>query len=239
VSGDNLFSTNTGNIGMGTTTPGASLHIAASVADPVLVLQDTGPASTQTGYISFWNNAPGETGWLGFGSPANPHFSISNARSGGDVAIFTGAGGNIRLATNVTAVTVTPAGSVGIGTQSPVAKLDVRGNIQMGNVGQYLAAAGEENLRIIRGKVSRNGDVLAGSGFSAVRNSEGQYTITFTTPFAGTPTTVATPQYLVQSDFNVAWIDPVSSSAVNVIIINVNSGNVADGTFHFIATGPR
>jgi len=72
------------NVGIGTMTPIYPLHIAA--ADPVLVLQDTGPAGSQSGFISFRIANLTETAWVGFGDPASPEdFFIVNARAGGDI----------------------------------------------------------------------------------------------------------------------------------------------------------
>ena len=111
------------NVGIGTMTPIYPLHIAADGV-PAMVLQDTGPASTQSGFVSFRNDALTETGWVGYGTAGSPHFSILNARSGGDVELVSFSG-SIRLVTNALALTVTPAGRIGIGTTSPVFPLEV------------------------------------------------------------------------------------------------------------------
>jgi hypothetical protein len=87
---------NYGNLGIGTTTPAVPLHIARDL-DPVMVLHDTGAASTQAGYVAFWNNAPAETAWVGFGTPGSPHFSIVNARSGGDIQLMPASNGSVEI----------------------------------------------------------------------------------------------------------------------------------------------
>jgi hypothetical protein len=49
----------------------------------------------------------------------------------------------------------------------------------------------------------------------------------------------ASPEYVVQQDFNLAWIDAISSSQMRVILVNFAGTGPDDGAFHFIATGPR
>jgi hypothetical protein len=82
-------------------------------------------------------------------------------------------------------------GNVGIGTATPAAKLDVRGNVKMGTSGEIFATGGEENLRIVRGLVDSDGTRLEGSGFQVAHTSTGLYSITFDTPFADRPVVTA------------------------------------------------
>ena len=78
--------------------------------------------------------------------------------------------------------------NVGIGTTSPAAKLDVRGDIKLGPTGQYDVPAGEEKLRILRGTIAISGSITAGTGFTVTHAAgSGVYTINFTTPFPSTP----------------------------------------------------
>jgi hypothetical protein len=84
-----------GGVGIGTTTPSTTLHLKAE--EPVLILQDPGSASTQSGYVGFWNSNSSETAWAGFGTPGSPHFSVVNARSGGNIALSPGSGGVVTV----------------------------------------------------------------------------------------------------------------------------------------------
>jgi hypothetical protein len=167
-----VFVDNAGKVGIGTTTPLHPVHIATS-AQPVMIIQDTGANSTQTGYIGFMNAAPAETGWLGFGyGEGNPDFGLVTARASGDINIQTlGTGGNINLLPNA---------GVGIGTTAPTAKLHVDGAVRVdingfsenlhihhsnGNVIWNMGvtdAAAQNPIFLLRSQIS--GDDLAGIG---------------------------------------------------------------------------
>jgi hypothetical protein len=211
---------NGGNVGIGTTTPNAPLHIASD-ANSVMTLQDTGPNSTQSGYVSFRNGNLTETAWVGFGTPGDPDFSVVNARSGGDIVLL-------------------PFfGNVGIGTATPQARLDVRGDIRLGSSGQLRAASGEENLRIIRGSIERTGAILHGSGFTVARLEEAKYQITFNTPFAGIPSVTATTDRLAETPSMGIYKDGITTSSVILVTFRINTGDFRDWSFDFIAVGPR
>ena len=136
------------------------------------------------------------------------------------------------------------AGYVGVGTTSPGAKLDVRGDIRLGTNGLF-APAGEENLRIIRGTVLLH-DHRDGNGFTHERVSEGDYLITFDTPFREPPSVTATAvdpaESLVDEDFCVVATYSAMTNSVH-IRTRVHGGPNGEGTkdydFHFIAIGPR
>lgn len=216
-----VFVDNNGNVGIGTTTPTERLTIAAPA--PGIDIQDTDSSTGQVGYISFRDIANTLRGWLGYGTAGDPDFSIINARAGGDIVLNTLGGGK-----------------VGIGTASPGAALDVRGDIRMGTTGQQFAARGEENLRVIRGAIDWNGTVLQGSGFACEWVETGKYRITFTTTFAGTPTVNAT-SFRPANPLNgvkAVMLDSVNASSV-VVVIRAQNGDWGNETFHFTAIGPR
>lgn len=230
-----VFVDNAGQVGIGTVTPSAPLHISSDL-EAVMVLQDPGSASTQAGYVSFMNNAGVETAWMGFGTAGSPQLSLANGRVNGDTSIYAGSNGMVRLLTSVAAVSVAAGGNVGIGTDIPTAKLEVRGDIRLGASGQFRAAASEENLRIVRGTVSAAGAILQGGGFTVTNPSAGYYTITFTTPFASPPTVTAISE--LTSFRSYIQTDGASAAAVNLTIFSSTGTNPADA-FHFIAIGPR
>ncbi|HZI32561.1 MAG TPA: hypothetical protein VFF11_09475, partial [Candidatus Binatia bacterium] len=54
-------------------------------------------------------------------------------------------------------------------------KLQVHGFVQLGSAGQLYAPAGEENLRIIRGRIAGNGTITTGQGFTVTKTGTGAY----------------------------------------------------------------
>jgi hypothetical protein len=156
--------TNAGDVGIGTSLPASPLHIVSDVT-PVLVIQDSGSASSQAGYVGFRNNAGVETGFMGFGSPTSPSLFVANNRSGGHIQLFPGPGG----------ATI------------------VRGNITLGNSSEFFAPSATENLRLVRGDVrGSDGAILRGAGFTVSKFGEGVYDIFFTPPFSSPPTVTVT-----------------------------------------------
>jgi len=127
--------------------------------------------------------------------------------------------------------------NVGIGTTTPTQRLDVRGNIALGNSGELRAPGGEENLRIIRGDIrGDNGTIREGSGFTFERQDVGDYVVTFNTAFSDNPTVTATAI--------------TNGPNINVIVVGLGpgvvqfrafnaSGALTDSNVHFIAIGPR
>ena len=96
VNGQNsMFQLDGGNFGIGHPTPVMPVHVLHQ--EPVMILQDLGPNSTQSGYYGFWNSSGTETGWMGFGTPGSAHFTIRNARSGGNIVLSPGAGAAVQV----------------------------------------------------------------------------------------------------------------------------------------------
>lgn len=215
-----------GKVGIGTTTPSYPLHVKAT--GPALILEDKALASQQAGYVAFWNPTA-ETGWIGYGTPGSPVMTMANARPGGDIALWS-LGERMRVTSN---------GNVGVGTSTPASRLEVRGDIRLGAVGEYFAPAGNENLRILRGKVSSAGGVAFGTGFTVSRTAVGVYSISFTTAFPSGQYPIVTAS--AESNGTVArfaMVNSPSNFSVTIRIVN-GSGTAADDDFYFIAVGPR
>lgn len=224
-----VFVDNNGNVGIGTTTPGHSVTIANDA--PTIALQDTGLSSQQVGYISYRDGGNVERAWVGYGSAGDPDFSIVNVRTGGDIVLSPFGG----------------SGRVGIGTASPAATLDVRGDIRLGPSGQFRAASGEENLRIVRGTVGFVGAIVSGQGFTVTYLGNADYLITFNTPFASAPTVTATvddqADEIILYHYWVAGVYAAGPNSVRVRTRGHSSSTFPTGRdpkqFHFIAAGPR
>jgi hypothetical protein len=116
VSGANIYNTNTGNVGIGTTAPAARLDILGGNWDTASTEGDL-----RIGNATFRLKIGVATGGAGAG-----HATI--AAQGGVNALSLGAG--TTLDTQRT-LTILGTGNVGIGTTAPAAKLDVNGTARV------------------------------------------------------------------------------------------------------------
>ena len=129
-------------------------------------------------------------------------------------------------------------GKVGIGTSTPTAALDARGEIRYGSSGQYRPAAGEEPLRIIRGKVGSAGSLVLGAGYTVTHNGTGSYTVTFTTPFTGAPVVTANQEQPSGLAVGAIEVNFPMTTSVRFLLFD-DTGSLSDENFQFIAIGPR
>jgi len=107
ISGNNIYNTNTGNVGIGTTNPLTNLHISSPAS--VLRLQDNNSAgAAAVNYIDFYDSSSRQ-GYIGYGSATDNNMYFANET--GANWIFSG------------------SGNVGIGTNVPGAKLDIAGTL--------------------------------------------------------------------------------------------------------------
>lgn len=93
----------------------------------------------------------------------------------------------LKVGTNQLHVT---EGLVGIGTSTPTAPLEVRGDIKLGTNGEYQAPAGEEKLKILQGNVlweQAGVSVQSGKGFTVTHVADDVYRFTFDVPFSAVP----------------------------------------------------
>jgi len=109
-----FFISASGNIGAGTTSPSAALHIARTAADGASIrLQTTN--STANGSIQWANSANSIIALIG------SNYNVSDSAGGLEFI----AGGT------TTRMFISSSGNVGIGTTTPVDKLEIEGNIRI------------------------------------------------------------------------------------------------------------
>jgi hypothetical protein len=138
-------------------------------------------------------------------------------------------------------VLIAPAGgNVGIGTSAPTSPLQVAGTVTATEVkvdnGQYYAAAGLSQLRIVRGIVELNGTIFNGTGFTVTTNGTGSYTLNFNPAFTDVPTVVVTPAPNATAPVTATW----NNGNPNNILIETWSGSThANVWFQFMAMGGR
>jgi hypothetical protein len=216
-----------GRVGIGTASPATPLHVRGT-SEGLRIDGHTNGGLNQA-FISFRHLNGTSSGYVGDGS-SEDHIYLAADR--GDVALLT-SGGRV--------LTAKPNGRVGIGTATPQAMLEVQGDIRLGPTGEFRATSGEENLRIVRGSVDANGAPIRGSGFTSSRPADGDYLITFTQPFAGTPTVTANLEYVGAFRTRVVTPDVVAAGSANIVIREYQNDAPfsANAEFHFIAIGPR
>ena len=112
----------------------------------------------------------------------------------------------------------------------------VKGNVQVGSSGQFYVAAGEENLRMLRGVVRGDASILRGSGFTVTRKDVGWYIVRFNNSFADYATTTVS----LESTGGQGWSCRAQVVDVwTVWVLTYNAAGPADMVFNFITVGPR
>ncbi|HOF79516.1 MAG TPA: EB domain-containing protein [bacterium] len=123
ISGNNIYSNNSGNVGIGTTNPGTKLHVDGTIRTSSLA-----GSGNRCLYVTSDGDISAKTADCGTatgGDNLGNHIATQNLRLGN--YWLSGDGGN-------EGVFVNSSGNVGIGTTNPGAKLDVVGFARIGNV---------------------------------------------------------------------------------------------------------
>lgn len=201
-----------GNVGIGTTTPVAPLDVRGGA----ISVENLGDQADL-----LWLKT--ERSWVfrQEGSGAGASLKLQNVGGGGNKDFI-----------------VQTDGLMGIGTTAPLAKLDVRGDIRLGASGEFFAAAGQENLRVVRGRVSAAGTAVAGVGYTVTRVGTGNYHVAYATPFAATPVVTMTIEIGQGSDA-FAEITFTSTTQIWFSVLRRSNGALEDHPVNFIAMGPR
>ena len=149
-----------GNVGIGTTSPGTKLHISSGATDEVLRLEGTGSP-----YLSVYDSGTRQFFLQSAGNTLNFYAENDNT-----IAFFT---------SGTRAVDIDSSQRVGIGTISPAEKLDVAGNIRIGGGGGLFAEHSD---------ASKGGTVIHPNG-GTYRTSTSTHTgaIKITLPTGGGP----------------------------------------------------
>ncbi|HEX4458719.1 MAG TPA: hypothetical protein VIA18_12170 [Polyangia bacterium] len=163
-----VFVKASGNVGVGTQSPGSALTVQ-------------GKSDVQVSVVAMQG-----------GQAHDGHFGADSA--GAYVSAAT-TGDSLWLRTNdQNRVVVTDAGNVGIGTTGPAQALEVVGNIKLGGTAQYYAAAGFDNWLIIAGSLDAGGNVLNGTGFTASFDLANlTFNVSYSVNFGKQPVVTVTP----------------------------------------------
>lgn len=222
-----------GNLGVGTTTPNKAIEVNVPAGNGIRITGPGGSGTTVALDLSTYDPTQFST--------TNPSARIiaTDNNFSSDLDLQTKVPG---AATNamVSRLFIASTGNAGIGTNAPQAKLQVVGDVKLGNNGQYFAPAGEENLRIIRGSVTSLGAIVVGSGFTASRTATATYSVSFSTAFSSNPSVVIScgaPGQTVNSQDS-ATVTSTTTTGFTVLIGARNIG-FFDEPFSFIAIGPR
>lgn len=221
---------NEGKVGIGTITPGAPLHLVApntgTTPGEGIRIQGTLSTGSNLAYMSFANGAGTAIGYVGDGGGGENNVYLG--AYGADIGLVNSTFGTVLIAKST--------GLVGIGTTTPAARLDVRGDVKLGTSGEYFALKSPANDRSIRGSVNFNGTIdtsRSSPGFTITKGSTGVYSINFTVPFTSPPTVVV-------SGTAVCCRARVTTTATNTAFVHVLSYDtdaLTDAPFHFIAIG--
>ena len=182
---------NTGNVGIGTTSPVSLLHIKG--ADPVFTIQDTSTGTAQA-------SSTLRLGESGSGGVLDVYWDIKQASDDLNTHL------EINHSSNGNHLTILDNGNVGIGTTNPSEKLDVVGNIELNGV-LYIGSRGiyqQENtdvdgLELVANAsislyraaffdyvIQKEGNVRAGTVFACNDGGSVEYTETSTNDIGDT-----------------------------------------------------
>ena len=120
-----------GDVGVGTTSPQANLHVSGGTGDCVVIIEADTDNQTEADNPAIWFRQDGGLNEGAIGMDSNRLILVNNVSTSGGIAFFTGTTDNTGTSPPVTGatekMTIDPSGNVGIGTTTPYAKLHVQG----------------------------------------------------------------------------------------------------------------
>ena len=211
--GTNTYLNNSGNAGIGTTTPAYDLHINRT--DPSLGFTDEDDNH-------FSGSITGDSSNLTINAYRKQSFGNNEA-------------GNLILQAGNSGQT---AGNVGIGISSPVAKLDVNGSIKINGELNRLNTGAANLTPIAYGTVMSDGTVATGTGNFTVNKNPDFYEVTITgITLSTTDILIVTPRMGVYPKLLNAGLTFPSGHLV-VAMWDFITGEFADGWFDFVIYRP-
>jgi hypothetical protein len=225
INGDNLYF-NSGNIGLGTSSPSASLHLYSDFdGSQILKIQNinNGTNASERLYFGSTTNDAGLV-MFGNGSSYAGKLRFFNNRTASNMDFIVG--GIIRLS-------ILNNGNVGVGEPSPSEKLEVNGNIEVAQSIMYSDGTSQASAKMIPiavGTVNVNGSILGGSGnISCTHPLTGRYDVqvsgvtTFGYTTHGIQITPFSSQYAASAD---------PSGNTIIVLLQDDAGTAANAGFY-------
>ena len=125
----------TGNVGIGTTSPDAILHLKGSTDTTEVKIDTNDNALGDSAFIKF-NAARAQVGWI------DAAVTLTDGGGNKDIKLKVNTGSIFLQTNNTSRLTVADGGKVGIGTTTPTARLDVRLSTATGKVAELHNNAG-------------------------------------------------------------------------------------------------